>query len=348
MTCVYLDQGLGELGEVTVLASAPSQRLVLDGKLGDLTALHAKGINISYCLEYAAKLGKNLVTDHLVQLGVPVTRFALSCAAARRGPGIELMLAGLRGEHLAKAQSVAATFRMAAGDAEKAYAMLVAGVAPDRYFISGAHTACGKLAPDAKGPFFQEALDNVLPRISPAELAASNLEFVIEFGRPIHIERTLEILKRPVATLMTLALSQRKDDCCRRLRAFGAPIDDAAFSTCVTEIPWDGLTRIGEYTKRLCEMTLADGNEGAIHAISVAPLVRALLMHRFSHLRDDLRLLLPCVVVAERSELHTIVDAWNAAKEPEKRWHMSMLDAAHEDIDAVSGEFFDLSLQATP
>jgi hypothetical protein len=199
MTCEYWDQGVP--AGTAVLDPHTVLRAVLDSNLDQLTEAYRDfGTNASHALEYAVRMGKHRVTQRLVDVGVPVTRTAIQFAAKRRGAGIDLLLGGLSGEYLQRARSAAVTFFLSYGGFDKAYQMLDAGATPERYYIAGAYSGVRK-----KGDFaeFHEALDRMLRCISKQDLAESHLHLLIEYGRPIHIERAAEILDRQIADLQS-------------------------------------------------------------------------------------------------------------------------------------------------
>jgi len=352
VTCAYLDQGVGSterlathyvdrgVGHGAPLNGVASERVVRENDLDKLTEIHSRDINLSYCLEYAVRLGRHRITSHLVRLGVPITRSALEAAADRRGPGMDLLLAGLKGEALARAQIVALGFRIAAGDFNRAYSMLEAGTKPDRNFIRSAYE--GSLVRSTKRPWqpvFQETLDRSLPHITPEELAASDLWCLIECGRPVHIERTLEILQRPPASLLPRVMGLRWDRPLQALRAFGVPIDDAAFGICTGEMTSDCKDNFDQFLQRLCDCTLLDGYGGKISAQSIAPLF-PIMLKRLSDFQDDLRRLMPCVKADERDALYPLVLACSDCEETTRM--------AIKDIDVVLGDISAFIEQPSP
>jgi hypothetical protein len=334
--CVYLDQGIPagqRLGEST------EQHLVLRGALEPLSRYHRAGMNLAPCLEYSVRLGKHKVTEHLVNLQVPVTRTALENAAQRRGPGVDLLLAHLEGDDLAQASSAAASFRIRAGDSDKAYRMLETGTRPDRYFILAAYIGILH-RPPSKLSDFHEALDQVLARISKESLKASSLDLLVEFGRPIHIERALEILQRPLAALLPHVMGLPGGGPLQALRDFQVPMDDAAFAICTQEMTLDCQTNFDLYLQRLCDCTLMDGDRGEISAQSMAPVLTVMLTQRFSHFPTDLRRLIPCLKGDPREALRPLIDTMDL--------HESTRRLAREAIDLVASEFDQPSAHPTP
>jgi hypothetical protein len=352
MNCAYLNDGTD--GKAHQLDRAHEQRLVLDADIDEMDQLLAQSFDLSYCLEYAAQLGKHAVTQHLLWREVPVTRQAVVNAARRRGPGLDMLFSGVRAQDKPNAWSAGMSFRMSAKDFEKAYEMLDAGVAPDKYFISAAFS--GAQSADDFELIFQDALDRVLVRIAPEVLAESHLELLVEYGRPIHIERTLEKLGQQVRALMPRILALGSDGPAKSLRSFGATVNDDAIAHCSQHMNWVALESPDRYLERLCKYALADGFEGCIHVESVRPILEALLTKRAQWLRrgaecapatyDRVRLtfeaLIPCIIPEERAQLHTIIDRWNAGQPADIAFTEEGLTDIHAIIDAIDAETLDL------
>jgi hypothetical protein len=351
VTSQYLHEGASE--SAYLLPNERAKHLVLRATLEQIDTLVKEGWDLTYCLEYAVQLGKHVVTERLLAQGFPVTRQALVNAARRRGPGMELLLAAIRTEDKPQALSAGMSFRLAAQDFEKAYAMLDAGAAPDRYFISSAFT--GSQASDNFEALFRDALDRVLGPISKEALAQSHLEFLVECGRPVHIERVLEKLEQPVVVLMPRLFALGSEGPARALREFGAIVDDHAIEFCARRMDWIAESDPARYLERLCNNALADGFQGAIRLRSVRPIVEALLTKHahwyrrgyecapatYDRLRVTLNALIPCLIPEERDNLLGIIVEWNAGKAESSTFTAEAMDDLTAMIRAVSDQTMD-------
>jgi len=286
--CIYLDIGLG-----------------------------TQHTHLAWALVRAARAGRNDLTQHLVSLGAPITRSALWGAAAHSDAAVDLLLAGLQGEHLARAWTGLLEFRMAAGDHERAYALLEVGVHPDRHVISRAYMGLRQQWLDWQ-PRFHEALDRILQRISREELAASNLALLIEWGRLAHIERALEILQLPACALLPHVLALEQDRAVNALCLLGARLDDENFALCAREVRADGPGNSDRYLRRLFDLTMSQGRAGDIRAQSAAPLLCLMLEDRVSHLHEDLERLIPCVRAVELSQLRSLLEVFSSCERTSK------------------------------
>jgi hypothetical protein len=351
---VYLPDGAPGDGAGVHILGDPMQRLVLHCDYGAIDRHIENAASLTYCLEYSASLGKHAVSQYLLKKNVPVTRQAIINAAGRRGPGLDILFGAIREQDKPAAMSAGMTFRMSAGDFDKAYSMLDAGVVPDQYFISAAYT--GAMRRDDGVLIFQDALDRLLPVISKEALASSHLELLVEAGRPVHIERVLEKLGEPVHVLMPRVFALSSQSATDRLRDFGAVVDEAAIVYCARHMNWKADVRPDVYLERLCQFALADGYESRIQAESIRPLLESLLYRKgnwfrigrdavptaYKKLAPTLAALVPCVIPQERDQLIEFVRQWSS-RQPA---HDAFTDEALADIqaliDAVSIETMDL------
>lgn len=352
MTCEYWNHGVPY--GTSIIEPPTAQRYVLDGELEFLTEAHVHGTCLCPALEYAARMGKHRVTQHLLQLGVPVTRQAIHMAAKRQGMGLDLLLSAMTGEHLEHARRAALTFRLTYGEFEKAYAMLDLGTQPECYAISGAHSGAVR-HPDRSE--FHHALDKILQRISKNDLERANLNFIVGDGRTVHIERTAEILERPMSALLPLVFNSK--DCVQRLRELGVRMDAAAFKYSANDLSYEARVYPKVHMEKVCRLALNDGCEGTIPFDHIQKLIKAyfgsaapfiakeLTSGSIKEMSESFSLVARCIRSDERMRLHEIVSGWSQDQSGVSLSNKS-IETLHEIIDAAIPEQLDLSMACAP
>jgi hypothetical protein len=286
-------------------------------------------------VDYAARLGRHRVTQALLGAGSSFSRTGLLHAIERKGIGADLLLEAVCDADRQQSLSTALAFRLADGQFERAFAMLDQGVKPDHLAISYAYDGAIKRSHGTVQwePEFHQALDQLLPRLDAATLRSSPyFHFLVDYGRPIHLERCAEILDCTLDSLLPYVMWNRRDDGFRRLRKLGAKLTPAVLSECTRAIEFIHQIRdhFNTYLMRLSELVKTDLAGPVLSAKEVAPLLRFSLSRNAPWLRNygegeanlhflkqDLVHIVPLVNPEEMGSLHNVVDVWNAsAQEP--------------------------------
>lgn len=226
-----------------------AMHLVLTNNIDEILKTHEGGaVSVTPVLDYSAKRGKHHLTQAMINAGITVTRDAIRAAAKLGGVGVDLLLAGLKGESLEMARHDALHARLVVGEFRRAQELLDLGVKPSAECYNALEV--GAKLNDREGwrLLCQPLLDEMLPLTDIEQLTDETLSVILHAGRPIHIERTLEIAKRPPGFLLVPALICNATEAVETLQGMGVKVDEETFIACAADLA----------TRRLADRLRAD------------------------------------------------------------------------------------------
>ena len=319
--CRYRRGGM-ESG-VMYVHEAFAKTLVIGECLHEILDIHRNGhMSVTTVLEYSARRGRGKITQALVEEGVTVTQEAIAAAAKLGGPGLQLLLAGLHGELLEMARQDALYALLRHGHFPRALALLKEGVP----VIGESYNALEVGAKLADGDDWahrsQPLLDVMIPLTAVDQFTDEALGVILNAGRPIHIERTLEILHQPPAFLVSHAMRYRAWHAIVTLRQVGLRMTDESFTRVTADLCTRSLAARADIGP-LLDMYVQDSGQAMTAAIA-EPLLLALLHdHQFAlrridglntasyqRARDVLLPIMRCMDVRELVKLFNTIDRW--------------------------------------
>lgn len=299
-------------------------KLVLAGSIDLLLKYHRSGeMCVSPALDYSARRGKHQVTQALLQAGVTVTRGAIRAAAKLGGVGVDLLLAGLRGEDLEMARHDALQARLLVGEFRRAHELLELNVKPSAICYNALVLGAKLNHPESWRIEAQQMLDVMLPLTDIEQLTPEVLSVILRAGRPIHFERTLDIAQRTPQFLMVPALMCDAPEAINWIRGMGVELNEETFVSCVKEL---SNLRLGERLladDRLLE--LYETGAGAILTGTAAGEFLTMRLKDWEYSLAQVKLpdersykiansillpLLKCTHTSEHLRLFDTIDAW--------------------------------------
>jgi hypothetical protein len=256
--CGYRRQGM--LDGVSYIAESYAMRLVLENKIEEVLQKHREGReSVTTVLEYSAKRGRHKMTQALVAAGVTVTQAAIQAAAKLGGPGVDLLLGGVRdGEAREMALHDALYARIYYGEFDRAAEMLEQGVTPSELCYRGLDVGSkrDRQRADERRQRVQTLMDLMIPMTPVDQFTTDTVQAILSSGRPVHIERALEVIKRTPSFLLLPAIEMKAAEAIESLRHLGMRVDDPTFqwvSGELLKIPylarWRVCAVIQEYVK---------------------------------------------------------------------------------------------------
>jgi len=322
--CGYRRSGIED--GVTYVHEDYAKTLVTSESIDEILGIHRSGeTSVTTVLEYSAKRGRAKVTQALVAEGVTVTREAINAAARLGGPGVALLLAGLKGDALDMARHDALHAWLLYGHFSRAMDLLEDGVSPSAECYKALEVGAKREGDNDWTTRCHRLLDVMLP-ITPVEHFSDDvLGMILNAGRPVHIERLLEILRQPPLYLFGPAMRHKAHNAVVTLRQLGLRMSNDSFTHVATDLCRRSLAaRID--IDLLLEMYVQDSGQGMTACVA-EPLLLALLRDRewtlrrisgpndgsYQRARDALLPIMRCMDASEHLKLFETIDRWAAA-----------------------------------
>jgi hypothetical protein len=313
-----------QLPGVAYVADEYARKLVLEERLDDIFKIHRDG-EVSVCpvLEYAAKRGRHKVTQALVSEGVTVTRAALQSAAKLGGIGIDLLLAGVTGEDsFSLARHDAMHARLFYGDLARAITLLDEGAVPSGECYSALDLGAKRAGKEGWQERAQGVLDFMIQKTPIEHFTRDAIEVILQAGRPIHIERMLQITRQRPEDLVLPAVITRALDSLPILRQLGFRMNDESFVRIATEM-CDRAYLCRTNYQPLLDMYVEDSGQ-TMTATVAGRLFHAILKEYEYYLRridgpneasytlasETVLPLLNCMDINEHLRVYELIDRW--------------------------------------
>jgi hypothetical protein len=318
---------------VPYVAEEYARRLVLENRVSEVHELiDRRHLCVSPVLTYSVKRGKHAMTQFLISEGVTVTREAVQNAARLGGPGMDLLLAGIsQGEALDHARHDALHAWLLNGEFDRAMTLLEAGVRPtpicyNALQVGAKHLARKQRDDESWRMHTHRMLDRMLPLTLLEHVTHEAREVVLDAGRPIHVERMLELVNRPPSFLFITAMRIRSTDAIQTLRQLGLRMDDSTFHQIAKDLVDE--SRVALLYVRMLLDAYVEENGQTLSAKAVRPLLYKELLNQ-DHWLNGIRgpdeqgyeraskVLLPylkCMDPNEHLRVYEIIDQWAAAQ----------------------------------
>jgi len=308
---------------VTYVHEEFARTLVTGGRIDEILDIHRSGhTSVTTVLEYSARRGRGKITQALVAEGVTVTQEAIAAAAKLGGPGLHLLLGGLKGKALQMARQDALCSLLRYGHFLRALDLLHEGVRP-----SGECYKAVELGAKAEGEEdwprrCHSLFDVMIPTTAIEQFTDEALGVILSVGRPIHIERTLEVLNQPPVFLFSHAMRYRAWDAIMTLRQVVLRMTDDAFCRVTADL-CGGSIAARRHIAPLLDMYVQDSGQ-TMTAVVAEPLFLALLHDNeivlrcidgpntasYQRARDVLLPIMRCMDAREHLKLFDTIDRW--------------------------------------
>jgi hypothetical protein len=308
---------------VTYVHEEFARTLVIGERINEILDIHRSGhTSVTTVLEYSARRGRGRITQALVAEGVTVTQEAIAAAAKLGGPGLHLLLAGLQGASLQMARHDALYSLLRYGHFPRALELLEEGVRPSGECYNALEVGAKTAGDEDWARRCHALLDVMLPVTAVEQFTDEALGVILSAGRPIHIERTLEILKQPAAYLFSHAMRYRAWEAIATLRRVGLRMTEESFRQVATDLCGRGIAARMDIGP-LLDMFVQDSGQ-TMTAPVAEPLLLALLQDQeyalrringpntasYQRARDVLLPIMRCMDVKEHLKLFDTIDRW--------------------------------------